>query len=66
MDEEAFVKEERGNSGSKSSQRIFPEIVIKGIRKASLKLKDMKFTIRTSRRYNGITKTMCRAKVFID
>lgn len=46
MDEDASGKDDRGMSGNKSSQCIFPEIVIKGIWRASLKLKDIKFTIR--------------------
>jgi hypothetical protein len=45
-DDDAFGKDGRGNSGNKSSQSIFLEIVVKGILKASLKLKYSKVTIK--------------------
>lgn len=39
MEEDDFGKDGRGNRGSISSQSIFLDIVVKGISKASLKLK---------------------------
>lgn len=46
MDEDDSGKDDKGKSGNKSSQSIFPEIVINGLWRASLKLKYIKFTIR--------------------
>lgn len=46
MDENDSGKDDKGKRGNKSSQSIFPEIVINGLCRASLKLKHIKFTIR--------------------